>query len=270
MEARDEPRFAAFASLKEAAGTLSELETLIAQLVEQKKQMRLSTDQIVFDEDGLVDLHRHLRLILGARLKRITLAAENRWASRDSGGVAADQPAESAPDADSKSSVIVPSVTGQDVRLSSIDDVFVSIKQFRTWIDSRLNAEIHLLIDGEIDTRGTRDADFVRNVILISDFEQHVQRETGRQNQAQAAAAGRPSGPRRRLAVADRAQARRMYDQGHMTVAEIANHFGVGRGTIYRALDEEKDGRSAESPPRARRSPAVPRGAHQDRRAEKE
>jgi DNA invertase Pin-like site-specific DNA recombinase len=76
----------------------------------------------------------------------------------------------------------------------------------------------------------------------LAEFEHDLIVERTRDGLAAARARGRVGGGRVKLTPTKAVQARVMYDTREYTVQQIADTFGVSRGTIYRHLDDTVHG----------------------------
>jgi DNA invertase Pin-like site-specific DNA recombinase len=72
----------------------------------------------------------------------------------------------------------------------------------------------------------------------LAEFERELIAERAAAGRAAARARGRAGGRPAKLSPAQVALARARYEARDITVAEIARALGVGRGTIYRALQQ--------------------------------
>ncbi|NQX10390.1 recombinase family protein [Microbacteriaceae bacterium VKM Ac-2855] len=72
----------------------------------------------------------------------------------------------------------------------------------------------------------------------IAEFEHDLIVERTHDGLAAARSRGRKSGGRHKMTPTKARQARAMYDEKTYTVQQIAETFGVSRGTIYRHLAE--------------------------------
>lgn len=93
------------------------------------------------------------------------------------------------------------------------------------------------ILEQNIDTTTPEGRLFFTMVAGFAEFEHEIMVARTKDGLAAARARGRVGGRKPKMTPDRVAQARRLYDEGSMTVKEIANLFGVSRPTIYRALD---------------------------------
>jgi DNA invertase Pin-like site-specific DNA recombinase len=74
----------------------------------------------------------------------------------------------------------------------------------------------------------------------LAELERDLIRERTLAGLKAARARGRKGGPKPKLVGRRLALARQMYDEQKKTVSEIAETLGVGRATVYRALEREQ------------------------------
>jgi len=72
---------------------------------------------------------------------------------------------------------------------------------------------------------------------MIADFEADLIRMRTREGMAVARAKGRLRGKQPKLSARQEAALVKLYGEGEHTVSELGELFGVGRSTVYRALD---------------------------------
>ncbi len=80
---------------------------------------------------------------------------------------------------------------------------------------------------------------FFHMLAAIAEFEHDLIVERTQDGLAAARARGRKGGGRFKMTPTKARQARAMYDEETYTVQQIAETFGVSRGTIYRHLGED-------------------------------
>ncbi|SDQ51491.1 recombinase family protein [Quadrisphaera sp. DSM 44207] len=85
----------------------------------------------------------------------------------------------------------------------------------------------------------------------LAQFEREVIRDRTLAGLAAARARGRTGGRPAKLTGAQRAVARRLYEEREHTVAEIGALLGVSRSTVYRSLGRDSAGTAAPAPSRA-------------------
>jgi DNA invertase Pin-like site-specific DNA recombinase len=90
-----------------------------------------------------------------------------------------------------------------------------------------------------IDTTTPGGRLFFHILAAIAEFEHDLIVERTHDGLAAARARGRKGGGRFKMTPIKAKQARAMYDTRQHTVQEIADTFGVSRGTIYRHLDHD-------------------------------
>jgi DNA invertase Pin-like site-specific DNA recombinase len=74
----------------------------------------------------------------------------------------------------------------------------------------------------------------------LAEFERDLIRERTMAGLAAARARGRQGGRPAKMTAAKLSTAKRLHDEGNLTMQEIADVVGVSRGTLYRHLDETK------------------------------
>lgn len=89
-----------------------------------------------------------------------------------------------------------------------------------------------------IDTTTPGGRLFFHMLAAIAEFEHDLIVERTQDGLAAARARGRTGGGRFKMTPTKARQARAMYDEQTYTVAQIADTFGVSRGTIYRHLSD--------------------------------
>ncbi len=90
-----------------------------------------------------------------------------------------------------------------------------------------------------IDTTTPGGRLFFHMLAAIAEFEHDLIVERTKDGLAAARARGRKGGGRFKMMPTKARQARAMYDEKTYTVQQIAETFGVSRGTIYRHLGED-------------------------------
>lgn len=94
------------------------------------------------------------------------------------------------------------------------------------------------VLEQNIDTSSAEGRLFFTIVGAFAEFEHSLIVSRTRDGLAAARARGRTGGRKPKLTNAQANEARKMYNQGDKTVAEIAELFSTSRPTIYRVLSE--------------------------------
>ena len=96
-------------------------------------------------------------------------------------------------------------------------------------------------LDGAVDTKTAAGNAFFQMLGVFAEFETSLRRERQAEGIAKAKAAGIYKGRKRSV---DRAEVARQHREGR-GATEIARELGIGRASVYRALDELKAAESA-------------------------
>lgn len=97
-----------------------------------------------------------------------------------------------------------------------------------------------LVLDQGVDTSTAVGRMFFQILGAIAEFEHALMSERTRDGLAAARARGRNGGPKPKLTPRQAKLAQQLYDEGELTVAQIAAEFGVTRPTIYRHIDKHE------------------------------
>ncbi|MBT8163887.1 recombinase family protein [Arthrobacter sp. GN70] len=129
--------------------------------------------------------------------------------------------------------------SGDTLVVAKLDRLGRSVRNLKEVADTlqRRNIGLKALSQG-IDTTTPGGRLFFHMLAAIAEFEHDLIVERTQDGLAAARARGRKGGGRLKMSPTKAAQARAMYDARQHTVAQIAETFGVSRGTIYRHLTQ--------------------------------
>lgn len=130
--------------------------------------------------------------------------------------------------------------SGDTLVVVKLDRLGRSVRNLKEVADAlqRRGVGLKALSQG-IDTTTPGGRLFFHMLAAIAEFEHDLIVERTQDGLAAARARGRKGGGRVKMSPTKAAQARAMYDAREHTVAQIAETFGVSRGTIYRHLSED-------------------------------
>ncbi|MFJ4030232.1 recombinase family protein [Paenarthrobacter sp. NPDC089989] len=129
---------------------------------------------------------------------------------------------------------------GDTLVVTKLDRLGRSVRNLQEIVDELQHRGVGLVaLSQGIDTTTSGGRLFFHVLAAIAEFEHDLIVERTQDGLAAARARGRKGGGRVKLTPTKAAQARSMYDQKLYTVQQIAETFGVSRGTIYRHLTED-------------------------------
>ena len=127
---------------------------------------------------------------------------------------------------------------GDTLVVTKLDRLGRSVKNLKETVDDLQTRGIGLkALSQGIDTTTPGGRLFFHMLAAIAEFEHDLIVERTQDGLAAARARGRKGGGRFKMTPTKAKQARAMYDARQHTVQEIAETFGVSRGTIYRHLE---------------------------------
>jgi len=127
--------------------------------------------------------------------------------------------------------------SGDTLVVVKLDRLGRSVKNLKEVADRLQGAGVGLrALSQGIDTTTAGGRLFFHMLAAIAEFEHDLVVERTRDGLAAARARGRTGGGRFKMTPTKARHARSMYDEKSYTVAQIAETFGVSRGTIYRHL----------------------------------
>jgi DNA invertase Pin-like site-specific DNA recombinase len=129
---------------------------------------------------------------------------------------------------------------GDTLVVTKLDRLGRSVRNLKEVADGleRRGVGLKALSQG-IDTTTPGGRLFFHMLAAIAEFEHDLIVERTKDGLAAARARGRKGGGRSKMTATKARQARAMYDEKTYTVKQIAETFGVSRGTIYRHLGED-------------------------------
>ncbi|PPF54450.1 DNA invertase [Clavibacter michiganensis] len=130
---------------------------------------------------------------------------------------------------------------GDSLVVTKLDRLGRSVRNLKEVADDlqQLGVGLKALSQG-IDTTTPGGRLFFHMLAAIAEFEHDLIVERTHDGLAAARARGRKGGGRFKMTPTKAQQARSMYDEKTYTVQQIADTFGVSRGTIYRHLTEDR------------------------------
>ena len=129
---------------------------------------------------------------------------------------------------------------GDTLVVTKLDRLGRSVRNLKETVDDLEGRGIGLrALSQGIDTTTPGGRLFFHMLAAIAEFEHDLIVERPQDGLAAARARGRKGGGRFKMTPTKAKQARAMYDTRQHTVQEIAETFGVSRGTIYRHLTED-------------------------------
>ena len=129
---------------------------------------------------------------------------------------------------------------GDTLVVTKLDRLGRSVKNLKDTVDDLQSRGIGLrALSQGIDTTTPGGRLFFHMLAAIAEFEHDLIVERTHDGLAAARARGRKGGGRFKMTATKAKQARAMYDTRQHTVQEIAETFGVSRGTIYRHLADD-------------------------------
>ncbi len=129
---------------------------------------------------------------------------------------------------------------GDTLVVTKLDRLGRSVRNLKETVDDLEGRGIGLrALSQGIDTTTPGGRLFFHMLAAIAEFEHDLIVERTQDGLAAARARGRKGGGRFKMTPTKAKQARAMYDTRQHTVQEIAETFGVSRGTIYRHLTED-------------------------------
>ncbi|MBL0707144.1 recombinase family protein [Sinomonas sp. JC656] len=131
---------------------------------------------------------------------------------------------------------------GDTLVVTKLDRLGRSVRNLKEVADGLQERGVGLrALSQGIDTTTPGGRLFFHLLAAIAEFEHDLIVERTRDGLAAARARGRKGGGRLKLTPTKARQARAMYDEKTYTVQQIAETFGVSRGTIYRHLTEHAE-----------------------------
>lgn len=129
---------------------------------------------------------------------------------------------------------------GDTLVVTKLDRLGRSVRNLKETVDDLDGRGIGLrALSQGVDTTTPGGRLFFHMLAAIAEFEHDLIVERTQDGLAAARARGRKGGGRFKMTPIKVVQARAMYDARQHTVQEIAETFGVSRGTIYRHLGED-------------------------------
>ncbi|NRG43136.1 recombinase family protein [Rathayibacter sp. VKM Ac-2835] len=129
---------------------------------------------------------------------------------------------------------------GDTLVVTKLDRLGRSVRNLKEVVDGLQLRGVGLkALSQGIDTTTPGGRLFFHMLAAIAEFEHDLIVERTHDGLAAARARGRKGGGRFKMTPTKAKQARAMYEQKSYTVQQIAETFGVSRGTIYRHLTED-------------------------------
>ena len=129
---------------------------------------------------------------------------------------------------------------GDTLVVTKLDRLGRSVRNLKEVVESLQQRDIGLkALSQGIDTTTPGGRLFFHMLAAIAEFEHDLIVERTQDGLAAARALGRKGGVRFKMTATKARQARAMYDEKSYTVQQIAETFGVSRGTIYRHLAQD-------------------------------
>lgn len=129
---------------------------------------------------------------------------------------------------------------GNTLVVTKLDRLGRSVRNLKEVVESLQQRGIGLkALSQGIDTTTPGGRLFFHMLAAIAEFEHDLIVERTQDGLAAARARGRKGGGRFKMTATKARQARAMYDEKSYTVQQIAETFGVSRGTIYRHLAQD-------------------------------
>ncbi len=129
---------------------------------------------------------------------------------------------------------------GDTLVVTKLDRLGRSVRNLKEIVDDLQLRGVGLkALSQGIDTTTSGGRLFFHMLAAIAEFEHDLIVERTKDGLAAARARGRKGGGRFKMTPTKARQARAMYDEKTYTVQQIAETFGVSRGTIYRHLGEK-------------------------------
>lgn len=129
---------------------------------------------------------------------------------------------------------------GDTLVVTKLDRLGRSVRNLKEVVDGLQQRGVGLkALSLSIDTTTPGGRLFFHMLAAIAEFEHDLIVERTQDGLAAARARGRKGGGRSKTTPTKATQARAMYDEKVCTVQQIAETFGVSRGTIYRHLAED-------------------------------
>ena len=130
--------------------------------------------------------------------------------------------------------------TGDTLVVTKLDRLGRSVRNLKEVVDGLEKRGVGLkALSQGIDTTTPGGRLFFHMLAAIAEFEHDLIVERTKDGLAAARARGRKGGGRIKMSPTKIRQARAMYDEKTYTVQQIAETFGVSRGTIYRHLGDD-------------------------------
>ena len=130
--------------------------------------------------------------------------------------------------------------SGDTLVVTKLDRLGRSVRNLKEVVESLQQRGIGLkALSQGIDTTTPGGRLFFHMLAAIAEFEHDLIVERTQDGLAAARARGRKGGGRFKMTATKARQARAMYDEKSYTVQQIAERFGVSRGTIYRHLAQD-------------------------------
>jgi DNA invertase Pin-like site-specific DNA recombinase len=127
---------------------------------------------------------------------------------------------------------------GDSFIVTKLDRLARSMPDARDIADELARGGVRLSIGGEIyDPTSPTGRLFFNVLAMMAEFESDLIRARTREGMAVAKAKGRLRGRAPKLTARQEAHALALLDGGEHTMSEVADIFGVSRGTLYRARD---------------------------------
>lgn len=122
-----------------------------------------------------------------------------------------------------------------------LDRLARSMKQLVTLVDDLHNRGIQFIsLQENIDTTSAGGELMFHIFAALAQFERGIISERTKAGLASARARGRNGGRPSKMTAKQTRAAKKMLDSGEMSGSEVASHFNVSRGTLYRHLGQLK------------------------------
>jgi DNA invertase Pin-like site-specific DNA recombinase len=130
---------------------------------------------------------------------------------------------------------------GDTLVVTKLDRLARSLPDARDIVDELTSREVKLNLGGSVHDPTDPVGQLLFNVLaMVAEFESDLIRMRTREGMKVAKARGRLRGKQPKLSPKQEAHLVSLHDAGEHTNAELGELFGVGRSTVYRALDRSR------------------------------
>jgi DNA invertase Pin-like site-specific DNA recombinase len=145
---------------------------------------------------------------------------------------------------------------GDTLVVSKLDRLARSLPDARNIVDDLTSRGVKLNLGGSVHDPSDPVGRLLFNVLaMVAEFESDLIRMRTREGMKLAKARGRLRGKQPKLKPKQEEHLALLYTEGNHTNAELMELFGIGRSTIYRALDRQSVAIPRRSPSAKARSP---------------